>query len=586
MLRSSDSATNTSGRDPAQRRKYASDPWGYFHDILGTDRLTEDQNEFLDRIVKGPRTLAKASNAVGKTWLLGATGVWWMDAVAAQLDEEGREQGALWIMTAPDASTVDSTIWARALEHMNRAIRNGFPMPGEFSEKSVLWRVRGEDWFVEKLSPPKRVGQEQQHGASGRHHVNLLITIDEGPGVDHARFRAAEGMASGSNNKIVVAGNPTEPIGPYADRAENGEYTVIRIGSFSHPNVIERREVIPGGAISHITIDRAINSQCLDRGEFEPGKNDPDPAFFDFLYRLHPWVGTDRQDDIPEPSPVLDEYVEVLGQRYRVLGHSDGPLHVFRPDSRFLSSRLGHFPLESQAGLFPGPFIDRMFERWVEMNKSGELRAIERERRGYDRIGVDPAEEGGDAPLAYPMWRVGNLSIFDHAKDFRRGLDREIANQAYQFFGKAPEYVVDVIGVGTGVGTRLEDFGCKVERFKASEGAWNDEDDGEPEFANKRAAAFWRAAIAVKKGEVACPPDSELKAELMSITTEYRKGKLLIIPKKKLREKLGRSPNKADAFVQSLWDEREVEEGGGLYVPMGGRSHGPPKDYSMYKRVA
>jgi len=517
------------------------------------------------------------------TYVLAALGVWFMDAVGAQLDDEGREQGARWIMTAPDASTVESTVWAQALELIGRAERNGYPMPGEYSEKSVLWRVR-PDWFVEKLSPPKRVGQEQQHGAAGRHATNLLITIDEGPGVDAARYRAAEGMASGATNKIVVAGNPTEPIGPYADRATNGEYTVVRISSFNHPNVIERREVIPGGAISHITIDRAIKSQCLDRGEFEPGRNEPDPAFFDFLYRLHPLVGTDQQDNIKDPKPVLNEWVEVGGQRYRVLGHADAPLHVFRPDSRFLSSRMGHFPLESQTGLFPSPFIDRMFERWLEMNKNGEIRELERERRGYDRVGLDPAEEGGDVPLAYPMWRMGNLNVFDFPRDLRRGLDREIAAQVYQLFGKKPEYIVDVIGVGSGVGTRLDDYGCRVERFKASESAWNDEEDGEPEFYNKRAAAFWRASILVKQGKVACPPDAELKAELMAHRTEYRNGKLLVTPKKKLREILGRSPNKADAFVQALWDERERDEGGALYIPTGGRRAGPPKDYSMYSK--
>src|SRR5690606_34365868 len=222
LLRRSDSGTSTSGRDPTERARYARDPWAYFHDILGIAMLTEDQNALLEAVVNGTRVLSKAANSLGKTHLLGALGVWFMDAIAAQPDEEGREQGAIWIMTAPDASTVDSTIWARALEHMNRAIRNGYPMPGEFSEKSVLWRVRAEDWFVEKLSPPKRVGQEQQHGASGRHHTNLLITIDEGPGVDHARYRAAEGMASGATNRIVVAGNPTEAVGPYADRAESG----------------------------------------------------------------------------------------------------------------------------------------------------------------------------------------------------------------------------------------------------------------------------------------------------------------------------------------------------------------------------
>src|SRR5690606_28919377 len=159
--------------------------WAYFHDILFINQLTEDQNWLLEAFLNGTRVLAKAANAVGKTHLLAALGVFRMDAVGSEPDDEGRPQGARWIMTAAGCSNVDSTVWAQALEFMDTAKRNGYAMPGEYSEKSVLWRVR-PDWFVEKLSPPKRVGQEQQHGAAGRHATNLLITIDEGPGVDAA----------------------------------------------------------------------------------------------------------------------------------------------------------------------------------------------------------------------------------------------------------------------------------------------------------------------------------------------------------------------------------------------------------------
>lgn len=586
MLRNDDSKTSTSGRDSAQRRKYAQDPWGYCHDILGITRLSEDQERFLEAIVKGQRVLAKAANAVGKTHLLAAVGVWWMDAVAAQLDEEGREQGALWLMTAPDASTVDSTIWARALDHMTRARRNGFEMPGWYSEKSVLWRVRAADWFVEKLTPPQRVGQGQQHGAAGRHHTNLLVTIDEGPGVDEARYRAAEGMASGDSNKIVVAGNPTELTGPFVEKAEGKEYTTIRISALDHPNVIQRREVIPGGAASHKRTDGRVRDWCFDRGPFDPERNVPDPKFFDFLYRLHPWVGDDeRQDDIPDPHPV-DERVVVDGVEYRVLGHAHAPIHVFRPDSRFLPTVMGHFPMERSGGLFPAAYIDRAFERWLQLSADGTLRDLE--RRAYDRVGVDPAEEGGDSPMAAPLWRKGELAVFDRIRDFRRGLDYEIAARVFERCGKAPLYVVDAIGVGSGVASRLlTDYGCQVERFKGSEKAWHDEEAGEPAFYNKRAAAYWRASVLLKEGKVAMPPDTELKEELRAHEYENRGGSILISPKKKVRDLIGRSPDKADAWVMGLWDEREREEGGAFYGVLGGRApdgRQPPANYDRYRR--
>lgn len=554
-------------------------------DILGIATLTEDQSTFLDKIVQGNRVLAKAGNSLGKTHLLAAVGVWFMDAVAAQLDTEGREEGAIWIMTAPDASTVDSTIWARALEHMERAKRNGYPMPGWYSDKSVLWRVRSEDWFVEKLSPPRRVGEGQQHGAAGRHHKNLLITIDEGPGVDEARYRAAEGMASGDHNKIVVAGNPTELSGPFVEMAEGATYTTIRIGAFTHPNVIQRREVIPGGAVSHKRVDERVKDWCFDRGEFDPDTNVPDPRFFDFLYRLHPWLGDDqRRDNIPDPMPA-DQRIVVDGQEYRVLGHADAPIHVFRPDSRFLPTVMGHFPLEKSGGLFPTAYIDRAFERWLELSRTGVIKFLE--GKSYHTVGVDPAEEGGDSPMVAPMWLHNDLKVYDRIRDLRRGLDYEIAGRVYMYGRKEPLYIVDAIGVGSGVATRLDtDYGCRVERFKSSEKAWNDEENGEPAFYNKRAAAYWRAAEALKRGEIVMPPDTELKEELRAHSYENRNGAILISPKKRIREAIGRSPDKADAWVMAQWDDMEQVEGGAFYAAVGGRGPGrePPRDYSMYTR--
>src|SRR5690606_12301267 len=84
LLRRSDSGTSTSGWDPTERAKYARDPWAYFHDILFIHQLTEDQNRLLEAVVNGTRVLAKAANAVGKTHLLAALGVFLMDAVGSQ----------------------------------------------------------------------------------------------------------------------------------------------------------------------------------------------------------------------------------------------------------------------------------------------------------------------------------------------------------------------------------------------------------------------------------------------------------------------------------------------------------------------
>ena len=45
------------------------------------------------------------------------------------------------------------------------------------------------------------------------------------------------------------------------------------------------------------------------------------------------------------------------------------------------------------------------------------------------------------------------------------------------------------------------------------------------------------------------PKDSELKQQLASVRYQYRDGLLLMEPKKAYKERLGKSPDRADSFV-------------------------------------
>jgi len=73
----------------------------------------------------------------------------------------------------------------------------------------------------------------------------------------------------------------------------------------------------------------------------------------------------------------------------------------------------------------------------------------------------------------------------------------------------------------------------------------------DPRYANMRAYMHWHGAQWVKKGGW-LPNDPELPAELTAPTYSYVGGRLLIEPKERIKERLGRSPNKSDALYQTF----------------------------------
>jgi len=76
------------------------------------------------------------------------------------------------------------------------------------------------------------------------------------------------------------------------------------------------------------------------------------------------------------------------------------------------------------------------------------------------------------------------------------------------------------------------------------------------EFLNVRAAAYWAMREALDPSNtstVALPPDPELRAELCAARWERSGRKIKLEEKKDIKERLGRSPDKADAVVMAFW---------------------------------
>lgn len=538
------------GFDPEVYAPYRNDPVGFYRDVLGFTELTPEQVRIINDIRKRRRILIRSGNNTGKTYSISGYVVYFMCVSAAEPDEFGVPQGGLFVLTSSSSAHVENVVWGSVLEHIHRAEARGYPIPGTYSEASVTWRVH-EQWRIEKISPPRRVNEEQQHSAAGRHHKNLIFWGDEAPGIESARYRTADGMASGTNNKIVWSGNPTEAVGPFKNRADDPTYTVIQVSSLNHPNVKQRYEVI-GGAQSHVDMDGKVRTWCEEMGDYP--EYQPDPAYHDFVYALHPDVGTEHQEDIPDPRP----FDGSLPDGTPILGHADAKPKVYRPRTEFLTSVLGMFPVTEISGLFSTAAIDASMEQFYKRLKDYDLR--EGIGMKADYVGFDVAEAGGDRAYAVGRYDARTitglpLKIIGKPVEIPSGLSESLARNAFAQFGDKPIYVVDALGVGSGTENNLDVYRqAKTFRFRGNAKASSEA--SEPLFMNLRAAAYWRFAQDVNRGRVILPPDDELKKELLATKYEYSAGKLKIIDKRIIKQQVGHSPDKADAVVMACFDAK------------------------------
>jgi hypothetical protein len=543
-----------------RRRKYATDWHAYIRDVFG-HKLSQQQSDVVEHCYRCHRVLIPAAQNVGKTFVLALCALCLFDPVAALPGPEGQpQQGARILLPGPDADTVFETIYTKIISHALRAQMRGWRMPGTWSEKSVLWRVDGyPEWTMEALTPPKRIGEAQAHGAAGRHHVNQHALIEEGNGVEEALWTTVERMCSATGNKIISPYNPTESVGPAIAREATGTYRVIRLSALDHPNVQQRATVVPG-AISHKEIDELVRVYTRDQGPF-PGTA-LDTQAGDFVYALPP---AGAKEDAPRKD--------------KIPGHKSGKPRVRRPQPTAEVSILGRTSSAGESGLFDPAAWDAAVARGAK---------AEPPSGAPDRVGIDCAREGDDDSCGAPAWgedaealllayaaaqtegpaalatllktrraQVGSLVVVP------KGDGPAVAEAFVRHFPSSP-WNVDESSVGASVldhAARVMGIDAHGISFSA---AAPDPTPGEPWSENLRTAMYVRAARLTKLGLVDPPDDPQLRQELMvhyllhrarSVEVEGRKERkpsVLLIDKDTVKRRIGRSPDKADAFVLCL----------------------------------
>jgi len=181
---------------------------------LGQD-IWSKQDEILQALAKFPRTAVKACHASGKTHNAAAAVLWWIT----------RYKEAVAVTTAPTWTQVERLLWGEIHSAVYRA-KIAFPKPNATSLQL------GPGRYAIGLSTNEGVRFQGFHG-------NVLIVLDEAPGILPEIFEAIEGIRAGGDVRVLALGNPIIASGPFYDAfSSNREsWNLITISAFDTPNL-------------------------------------------------------------------------------------------------------------------------------------------------------------------------------------------------------------------------------------------------------------------------------------------------------------------------------------------------------------
>ena len=490
------------------------------------DRLQEytwdKQREIAKSVVENRYTAVQSCHDAGKSFIGSRIGAWW--------NEVHNPGDAFLVSTAPTGAQVQAVLWREIMRAHTKADP---PLRGKIVQSGYpQWKLDSG----ELIGYGRKPADYSDSAFQGIHALFPLILLDEAGGIPRTLFDSVDALATNTNARVLAIGNPDDPTSHFAEicKPDSG-WNVIRIDGLRTPNFT--REMVEGlecKQCKDASIDGKTLVQRLMEEENIPYNTELVPEYLrDYLLsvlwveeRLHRWVGrVTAEKSISEAAA----------------------------GSALFSAKVrGVFPTTASEGVIPLGWVEAAIARGQDMRDAGRL------DQGRRVVAVDVADTGNDEtviavrhgnsvdelrrhPVADTMETVGYTTA---------ALSHEDHVDAYA--------VVDVIGVGAGVVSRLRELGQPVRAFNAAGGTRGMKDKtGEFKFLNQRAAAWWRLRelLDPSRGSTMCLPDDELlKADLTSPKWKVLSGGVIQIESKDdIRRRLGRSPDAGDAVVMAFW---------------------------------
>lgn len=483
-----------------------------------------------------------ASHSVGKTFCAAIGVNWWYDT---------QEESIVYI-TAPS--------WDQCLGLTFKQVKRFrlmHDLPGVILDTG--W-VRDEDRLRATAHYIRAINAEKGEGFQGEHTAPMLLVFEEAVGVPVYIWEAATGLMTHPANRQLCIANPTNHATPFGAAVDSGEYHVLKISALEHPNIVAElagRERPYPDAVPLLWVKEMLQTRC-DVAE----KPDAD------CFRWHSLKSLDAVLS-GQPLPQPPDWVWYL------------------PNADFQGRVLGEFPTQADEQVVPRAWLER------GMGASGPTGIGDDDylpqigcdvaRFGKDRT-VIAARQGARALSVSVLRQMDNLQVTAALKETAQRLvsDLSLPREAV----KAIPIHIDVTGgLGTGPYDILREEGYAVVEVNAG-GLPLDRE----QFVNKRSELWWSTRERARTREIDLAPlprEMRERAVRELAAPRYKvdaRGRKVVEPKEKTKEKLGYSPDIADALNLAYsspgrwWQDAGVRD----YLKSPPAREEPPREASAF----
>lgn len=475
------------------------DPFYYISNVLGVKGLTNEQMQVVKSVRDNKYTGVKSSPSMGKTFISACI-------VLAFLCPNKNSKV---ITTAPTARQVEDLLWSEIAYLFNNANRK---LEGKLNNKDL---ILGDKWFATGISTQPRKEEESAVKMRGYHAPQILVVVDEASGVHQVILEAVEDITSSEHSRVLMISNPTTRSCGFYKFCKSPDTNVVEIPCFSHPNIEEGKEVIPG-AISTSWVRKQVQKHCEQLNVEIVNFSNSEIANDEIANTLY-----------YEPVEVYkDNSFRFEGKLYR-----PNPVGVWR--------LLAKFPETSSDTLIDYSKIENAMSR--EKNKGDE----------YIQIALDVARFGDDMSVF-----CVNQNLNYSFKSFYHFDIAKLTGEAIKLIHelKPSKFAVDCDGIGAGVYDNLNEakennvFGYEFELIEIHSAATPLDLGNQEQFINRRAQMYWmlRSDMDIIKLEA----NEDLLDGLSSMKYFFNsKGKIQIEEKKDFKARLGRSSDYEDALA-------------------------------------
>lgn len=530
----------------AEKRQYwKTHPADFMKDMLGLN-LAYHQKKMLEAIVKHNDVTIRSANAVGKSTLLSAVAIWFFYCYL-----EDDVDNTIVLFTAPNFAQVRENVYNPIRAFIATASRKlqeltGNPdvsLFGKLSENKNLAEIRyGNKNYIMGVST------EGENKNVGKHGTYVLCIFDEAQGISDSAFSDFEGItSSGLIVKKVMIGNTTLPNGNFGtffnSFKDNSNWHKMKISCFDTPNFINP--------------DIKLEDYLKDEKDPTYWRNKLDKYCKTNYYKaklndeLSQW-----ENDVKKALLPFSKWLINPIQAYRILNEYGGS-----PDSYEFKTRcLAEFPSGDDSAVFPQEWINQAMNNYHNdsMWQTGEI-----------VMGVDIAQGTGNDKSAIAV-RNGNKIIFAQTYNLELFDLIEKIKEIYEQYNVQRIYI-EQDGVGRDKFLILEKVGLPVFGIQTGGGAgqqntdfiFNKEENErrKKDFNRKRDEVWWhlrelmnplRPKVPETEGmlPLLLPDSNMLRQELSAITySRSENGKIKIISKADLKEKIDRSSDLADSIV-------------------------------------